>query len=75
MKSLHINSYDGNGGAARATQRLCQALNNLNIESNLIVNYKKNKESTTKTFSNTLISRLYTFFLLAVEQLLTRLFV
>ncbi|UKJ08053.1 glycosyltransferase [Solitalea lacus] len=73
MKILQINSYDGNGGAARAAARLNEALKLHNIESNLIVNYKYGSHPEIKTFSANPITKLYTFSLIGLEQVLTKL--
>lgn len=73
MKILHINSYDGSGGAARAASRLSEALKVQQIQSELIVNYKYGNDPAIKSFSDSKLSRLYTFFLIGLEQVLTKL--
>lgn len=48
MKILHINYHQNQGGASVATNRLIEALNQNNINSDLIVNQKKDKETFVK---------------------------
>lgn len=73
MKILHINSYDGSGGAARAALRLNEALKIQGIQSELIVNYKYGNDPEIKTFSDSKLSKLYSLFLIGLEQVLTKL--
>jgi len=51
LKVIHINTYDGNGGAGRACLRLSNALINAGIESEVWVNYKFGKDPQIHTFS------------------------
>jgi glycosyltransferase involved in cell wall biosynthesis len=44
MRILHINTYDSNGGAAKAAYRLHQTLLENGIESNMFVAFKQKKE-------------------------------
>lgn len=58
LKVVHINTYDGNGGAGRACLRLNLALNEVaEVDSKLIVFYKFGQNPAVKTFSNTLFKR------------------
>lgn len=40
MKIVHLNTYDGNGGAGRACLRLSDALNDAGVDSKVLVYYK-----------------------------------
>jgi glycosyltransferase involved in cell wall biosynthesis len=40
LKVVHLNTYDGNGGAGRACLRLSNALNDIGVESKVLVYYK-----------------------------------
>lgn len=44
MKVVHINTFDNDGGAARAAYRLNKALNEYGIESNMLVLEKKSND-------------------------------
>ncbi|MCO4292934.1 glycosyltransferase [Solitalea sp. MAHUQ-68] len=73
MKVVHINSYDGSGGAARAAARLNEALKLQQVESEFIVNYKYGTDTSIKTFSEGKLARLYAFFLIGLEHVYTKL--
>ncbi|RZK50835.1 MAG: glycosyltransferase [Pedobacter sp.] len=47
MKVLHLNTYDGNGGAGRACLRLNKALNEFHIDSKVAVFYQFGEPSAT----------------------------
>jgi glycosyltransferase involved in cell wall biosynthesis len=57
LKVIHINTYDGNGGAGRACLRLNNALNTEGVESEVWVNYKFGKNPLINSFSSTAISK------------------
>jgi len=59
LKVVHLNTYDGNGGAGRACIRLNRALLSQNIDSKIIVNYKFGKNPQIKTFNENLIQKRY----------------
>ena len=40
LKVVHLNTYDGNGGAGRACLRLSDALNQAGIDSKVLVYYQ-----------------------------------
>ena len=46
MKVLHVNTHDVSGGAARAAYRLHQALLSVNLDSRMLVQYKKSDDQT-----------------------------
>lgn len=51
MKVLHINTYDGNGGAGRACLRLNKALRDIGIDSNVLVLYRFNDSNPVNAIS------------------------
>lgn len=54
MKILHINTYDIQGGAARAVYRLHRALLAKNIDSQMFVQFKSSDDFTVLTFDSKL---------------------
>ena len=46
MRVLHVNTYDSQGGAARAAYRLHRALLNENIDSKMLVQKKASDDHT-----------------------------
>ncbi|WP_240755235.1 glycosyltransferase [Pedobacter sp. SYP-B3415] len=66
LKIVHLNTYDGNGGAGRACLRLNSALNNLSvtgqpaaagIESKVLAYFKFGHDEQIGTFTPTIMSR------------------
>lgn len=57
MKVLHINSSDIQGGAARAAFRLNRALNKLNTNSKMLVQFKAGDDITIKSIIKTKIQK------------------
>lgn len=53
MKVVHINTYEGNGGAGRACLRLSDALNANGIDSSVMVYYQFKESTKAKAFSKT----------------------
>ncbi len=75
LKVVHLNTYDGNGGAGRACLRLNLALNTgKEIESGIVVFYKFGQNPLVKTFTNTLAKRAYAAFTILTERLLAKRF-
>lgn len=73
LKVVHLNTYDGNGGAGRACLRLNLAFQNeKEINSSLIVFYKFGHNPSVKTFTNTLVKRAYAAFTIVGERLLAK---
>jgi glycosyltransferase involved in cell wall biosynthesis len=73
LKVVHLNTYDGNGGAGRACLRLNLALGaEKEIESSIIVFYKFGQNPLVKTFTNTLLKRGYAAFTILTERLLSK---
>lgn len=66
MKILLLNTYDGNGGAARAAYRLHLALTHVGVKSNFTVFYKFSQNPIIHAFANSFLNKLravYTIFL------------
>ena len=57
LKVVHLNTYDGNGGAGRACLRLSDALKASGIDSKVLVYYKFGQNPKIDTFSNTPIQK------------------
>ncbi|WP_229676819.1 glycosyltransferase family 4 protein [Pedobacter psychrotolerans] len=57
MKVLHLNTYDGNGGAGRACLRLSDALQASGIDSEVLVYYKFGQNPKINTFSVSAIQK------------------
>lgn len=75
LKVVHLNTYDGNGGAGRACLRLNLALNaEKEVESGIVVFYKFGQNPLVKTFTNTLAKRAYAAFTILTERLLAKRF-
>jgi hypothetical protein len=55
LKVVHLNTYDGNGGAGRACIRLNSALLSQNINSKVIVHYKFGKNPGIGDFNKNII--------------------
>jgi glycosyltransferase involved in cell wall biosynthesis len=72
LKVVHINTYDGNGGAGRACLRLNNALLAENINSKVIVHYKFGKNEQVGTFNKTAIQRAYTAATIIFERVLAK---
>lgn len=72
LKVVHINTYDGNGGAGRACLRLNNALLAENINSKVIVHYKFGKNPSVLTFNSTALQKAYTAATIVVERLLAK---
>jgi glycosyltransferase involved in cell wall biosynthesis len=74
LKVVHLNTYDGNGGAGRACMRLNQALLDNGIQSQVIVHYKFGNDPRVKTFNNNPIQKAYTAATIIAERLLAKRF-
>ena len=57
LKVVHLNTYDGNGGAGRACMRLNRALLSQNIDSKIVVHYKFSANPLVKTFNSNFIQK------------------
>ncbi|HEY0244262.1 MAG TPA: glycosyltransferase, partial [Mucilaginibacter sp.] len=72
LKVVHLNTYDGNGGAGRACMRLNRALLSQNIDSKIIVHYKFGKNPQIKTFNRNLIQKGYTAATIVFERVMAK---
>ena len=68
MKIVHLNTYDGNGGAGRACLRLNKALNDQGVDSYIWVNYQFGRNKDIKSFNSSLIGRALTAFKILFER-------
>ncbi|MBS1532628.1 MAG: glycosyltransferase family 4 protein [Bacteroidetes bacterium] len=69
MKVVHLNTYDGNGGAGRACIRLNRALLRQGIESKIIVHYKFGKNPEIGEFSTNLFQKARTAASIILERI------
>ncbi|SDI33212.1 glycosyltransferase family 4 protein [Mucilaginibacter sp. P25] len=74
LKVVHLNTYDGNGGAGRACMRLNRALLSQNIDSKIIVHYKFGNNPDIKTFNRNIIQKSYTAATIILERILAKRF-
>ena len=74
LKVVHLNTYDGNGGAGRACIRLNRALQGQNIDSKIIVHYKFGTNPQIGTFNSNKVQKSYTAFTIILERLLAKRF-
>jgi glycosyltransferase involved in cell wall biosynthesis len=72
LKVVHINTYDGNGGAGRACLRLNKALHAENIDSKIIVHYKFGKNEAVLTFNTNALQKAYTAATIVLERFLAK---
>ncbi|RZL19698.1 MAG: glycosyl transferase family 1, partial [Pedobacter sp.] len=57
MKVVHLNTYEGNGGAGRACLRLNSALNAIGVDSSVMVYFQFKESKLTRSFSRGPIQR------------------
>jgi glycosyltransferase involved in cell wall biosynthesis len=69
LKVVHLNTYDGNGGAGRACIRLNRALLSQNIDSKVIVHYKFGKNPQIGDFNTNFIQKAYTAATIILERI------
>ena len=69
---MHLNTYDGNGGAGRACVRLNQVLLDQGIESKVIVHYKFGKNPKIGDFNTNFIKKVYTAATIILERVLAK---
>ena len=74
LKVVHLNTYDGNGGAGRACMRLNRALLSQNIDSKIIVHYKFGNNPDIKTFNRNIIQKSYTAATIILARILAKRF-
>lgn len=72
LKVVHLNTYDGNGGAGRACLRLNKALLAENINSKVIVHYKFGKNPAIETFNTSVLQKAYAAATIVIERVLAK---
>lgn len=72
MKVIHLNTYDGNGGAGRASYRLNNALKKAGVDSNLYTYIKLGKREDIKALYPKLIDKLFATIRILAERYLPR---
>jgi glycosyltransferase involved in cell wall biosynthesis len=72
LKVVHLNTYDGNGGAGRACMRLNRALLKKGVDSKIIVHYKFGQNADIRTFNSNFIEKAYTAVIIVMERILAK---
>ena len=72
LKVVHLNTYDGNGGAGRACMRLNSALLSKGVDSKIVVHYKFGTNPEIKTFNSNFIQKAYTAATIIMERVLAK---
>ena len=75
LKVIHLNTYDGNGGAGRACLRLSNALRANGIDSSVAVYYKFGKDPAIINLSGGIFAKLKVIFNIMAERYLAKFFV
>lgn len=75
LKVVHLNTYDGNGGAGRACLRLSNALKNSGVDSTVGVFYTFGKNPGITSISSSPLARFRALFNILAERYLTKLLV
>jgi len=73
LKIVHINTYNGNGGAGRACMRLSKALEAAGHQSKVLVLYQFGKAQQSQTFGTGLWGKFRAIFNILAERILARL--
>ena len=74
MKVVHLNTYEGNGGAGRACLRLSDALKAQDVDSNVVVYFQFKESKLTDTFSKGPFQRALAVFNILAERYLSKAF-
>ena len=74
MKVVHLNTYDGNGGAGRAVLRLNKALKLLGVDSQIVCLYSFNPASQVKAVSQSFLGRIRALVNIVSERSLIKLY-
>lgn len=75
LKIVHLNTYDGNGGAGRACLRLSSALNDVGIDSKVLVYYKFGNNAAVENLSKSPIDKVKAVYHIMAERYLAKAFV
>ncbi len=74
MKVIHLNTYDGNGGAGKASLRLNTALKSIGISSKVFVLMKFGNDNAVGSFSDNFFSKLIITVKILAERFLPKLY-
>jgi glycosyltransferase involved in cell wall biosynthesis len=74
VKVVHLNTYEGNGGAGRACLRLNQALNEHGADSKVMVYFKFKESALTESFSKNPFQKAKAIFNILSERYLSKAF-
>ncbi len=74
LKVVHINTYDGNGGAGRACLRLNRALLQHNIDSKVIVHYKFGNNPAVIELNTNILRKAYTAATIMLERIFAKIY-
>ena len=72
MKVVHLNTYEGNGGAGRACLRLSDALKASDIESSVMVYYQFKESPKAEAFSKSVFQKAKAVFNILAERYLSK---
>lgn len=72
LKVVHLNTYDGNGGAGRACLRLNNALKANGIDSKVLVFYQFGDKTLTQTIAKDLFAKFRAIFNILAERTLSK---
>lgn len=72
MKVIHLNTYEGNGGAGRACLRLSDALNAAGVSSKVMVYFQFKESTKTDTFSKSPFQKAKAIFNILAERYLSK---
>ncbi|MDN3579617.1 glycosyltransferase [Mucilaginibacter flavus] len=74
LKVVHLNTYDGNGGAGRGCMRLNRALVDSGVDSKMIVHYKFGVTPQIGTFNTNRVQKSVAAFKIILERILAKRF-
>ncbi len=74
LKIVHLNTYDGNGGAGRACLRLSDALNGIGVDSKVLVYYQFGNNPAIHNLSKGPIAKAKAVFNIMAERYLAKAF-
>lgn len=72
MKIVHINTYEGNGGAGRACLRLNNALKSQGTDSSVLVYYQFHKSEQSRSFSTSLFQKIRAVYHILAERYIAK---
>lgn len=75
VKVVHLNTYDGNGGAGRACLRLADALQANGVNAKTIAYYKFGSNPKIDTFNKGIFSKLFALFNILAERYLVNFYI